>query len=296
EIPLNEDSVEGDGSAAHLGNVDEDLAAGSDEGASNFARQKRPLLLSSGQALLSQLLIHDAAQREKAFSSQQFDCGVCFTSWLGAECVQLIDCGHVFCRTCLAEFCKVQITNGSVREVTCLHAGCKAAPTPAQVRSLVGDELFGRYDRLLLQFSLDSMPDVMYCPRPSCASAVITDSSSSMALCTVCSFAFCVHCKKTYHSTETLDQEALWEDYSSGNRARRKLLEHRYGKGIMLGFLTSCLSEDWITINSKTCPHCFNHIEKNGGCDHMTCSQCNHQFCWICVCKWPCACVSVLQY
>lgn len=29
-----------------------------------------------------------------------------------------------------------------------------------QVRSLVGDELFGRYDRLLLQNTLDSMPGV----------------------------------------------------------------------------------------------------------------------------------------
>uniref|UniRef100_A0A8C6UPQ6 RING-type domain-containing protein n=1 Tax=Neogobius melanostomus TaxID=47308 RepID=A0A8C6UPQ6_9GOBI len=70
--------------------------------------------------------------------------------------------------------------------------------------------------------------------------------------------------------------------------ARRKLLEHRYGKGIMLGFLASCLSEEWITFNSKTCPHCFSHIEKNGGCNHMTCSQCKRQFCWICMCM-PCA-------
>ncbi len=34
-----------------------------------------------------------------------------------------------------------------------------------QVKELVTPELFARYDRLLLQSSLDTMSDVLYCPR-----------------------------------------------------------------------------------------------------------------------------------
>mmetsp|Transcript_5351 Transcript_5351/g.10044 ORF Transcript_5351/g.10044 Transcript_5351/m.10044 type:complete len:425 (+) Transcript_5351:46-1320(+) len=30
----------------------------------------------------------------------------------------------------------------------------------------------------------------------------------------------------------------------------------------------------------KECPQCGVQIVKNGGCDHMTCSQCNHEFWW----------------
>lgn len=30
----------------------------------------------------------------------------------------------------------------------------------------------------------------------------------------------------------------------------------------------------------KACPKCSVNIEKTGGCDHMTCSQCRHEFCW----------------
>ncbi|KAK7939301.1 hypothetical protein WMY93_002627 [Mugilogobius chulae] len=272
--------------------------AASSGGASNVARLEAeiPLSLTSGQVLMSQLLIHDAAQKEKA--------------WLGSDCVQLIDCGHIFCRTCLAEFCKVQIESGNVRDVTCAQTDCKSAPTPAQVRSLVGEELFSRYDRLLLQSTLDSMHDVVYCPRPSCASAVLSDSSTSMALCTACSFAFCVLCNKTYHGTEACYSEEpveqrvekedyaelpttqegrfrLWQDYIAGSKERQKVLTNRYSRRKMRLFLKSFSVDEWVKANCKSCPHCFTSIEKNGGCNHMTCSRCRQHFCWNCLAKSP---------
>ena len=32
----------------------------------------------------------------------------------------------------------------------------------------------------------------------------------------------------------------------------------------------------------KRCPYCKFWTEKNEGCNHMTCSQCKFQWCWIC--------------
>lgn len=90
-------------------------------------------LLTPSQRLLSQILIYDAAQQQKQFASTLFECSVCFMGCLGSDCVKLHECSHIFCQTCLAEFCKVQITEGNVRGVTCPQADCNAAPTPAQV-------------------------------------------------------------------------------------------------------------------------------------------------------------------
>lgn len=264
------------------------------------------LSLTPSQTLLSQILIYNEAQKQKVFATTVFDCGVCYTGWLGSDCVKLPECGHIFCQGCLAKFCRVQITEGNVRSVTCPEADCTATPTPAQVRHLVGEELFSRYDRLLLQSTLDSMADVVYCPRRTCGSAVIRDKSSNAALCFVCNFAFCVTCRKTYHGTydcqakknmkmqEALQGnlhlpqskeglEALWHDYANGSKQRRRLLESRYGRSVLQGTLEDCLSEDWIISNSKHCPHCFCKIEKNGGCNVMSCSQCGQRFCWACL-------------
>ncbi|XP_044056569.1 E3 ubiquitin-protein ligase RNF14-like [Siniperca chuatsi] len=271
------------------------------------------LSLTPSQTLLSQLLIYDAAQNRKAFATTVFDCGVCFMGWLGSVCVQLPECGHIFCQTCLAQFCKLQITEGNVQGVICPQADCTATPTPAQVKSLVGEELFSRYDRLLLQNTLDCMPDVTYCPRRSCGSAVIQEKSSTAAMCSVCGFAFCVTCRKTYHGaddcqgkqntnklTEKDSQQAridlpqsqegiqaLLDDYARGSKQRQQLLESRYGRKILQVTVEECLSEDWMAFNSKNCPHCFCRIQKDGGCNMMMCSRCRQRFCWACLTRLP---------
>ncbi|KAI8364089.1 hypothetical protein BD560DRAFT_483946 [Blakeslea trispora] len=45
-------------------------------------------------------------------------------------------------------------------------------------------------------------------------------------------------------------------------------------------------SVNWIANNTKDCAYCHTAIEKNGGCNHMTCWKCRHQFCWICLKSW----------
>lgn len=43
---------------------------------------------------------------------------------------------------------------------------------------------------------------------------------------------------------------------------------------------------NWIEANTQSCPKCLSQIEKNGGCNHMTCRKCKYEFCWICLGDW----------
>mmetsp|Transcript_35230 Transcript_35230/g.85386 ORF Transcript_35230/g.85386 Transcript_35230/m.85386 type:complete len:1203 (+) Transcript_35230:195-3803(+) len=44
----------------------------------------------------------------------------------------------------------------------------------------------------------------------------------------------------------------------------------------------------WMKANTKSCPQCDVLIEKNDGCNHMTCvnPSCRYEFCWICLKDW----------
>ena len=81
-----------------------------------------------------------------------------------------------------------------------LHCSVKMhSPLPFQVKELVGSDLFSRYDRLLLQSSLDMMSDIMYCPRKLCQSVVLVDQENNMGQCPECHLAFCIFCRLVYH-------------------------------------------------------------------------------------------------
>ena len=42
-------------------------------------------------------------------------------------------------------------------------------------------------------------------------------------------------------------------------------------------------SEHWKEKHTKKCPQCGASIQKNDGCDHMTCGNCKYEFCWLCL-------------
>lgn len=96
--------------------------------------QDGDLRLTPSQKLMSQILINDAVQQQKRFDTTLFDCEVCFLSYLGSDCLQLLECSHIFCRACISEFFSVQIKEGNVQAVQCPHADCTATPTHTQVR------------------------------------------------------------------------------------------------------------------------------------------------------------------
>jgi len=60
--------------------------------------------------------------------------------------------------------------------------------------------------------------------------------------------------------------------------------------GVAKMWLKKCRDDsetaNWIKSNTKECSNCQSTIEKNGGCNHMTCKKCKHEFCWVCMGPW----------
>lgn len=81
----------------------------------------------------------------------------------------------------------------------------------------MNEEMFARYDRLLLQSSLDLMADVVYCPRKSCATAVMVEPDTTMGICPACQYAFCTLCKLGYHGVSHCKPAGNVNQHTVGN-------------------------------------------------------------------------------
>ncbi|CAJ0954229.1 unnamed protein product [Ranitomeya imitator] len=166
--------------------------------------------VQSVSALVKCILVFNEAQEKKVFESKPFLCNICFMEKLGSECTHFKDCQHVYCNCCLKDYFEIQIKDGQVHALNCPEPKCKSVATPAQVKRLVGEQLFSRFDHLLLQSSLDLMADVVYCPRLSCQTPVMVEPEGTMGICSVCQYAFCILCNMTFHGISPCNIPEVW--------------------------------------------------------------------------------------
>lgn len=230
----------------------------------------------------------DVSKQREVFDKTPFPCDICFTEKYGKNCIKFKDCEHVYCDNCLKSYFDIHIKDGNIRALTCPEPGCDSQAFPAQIKNLVSKQDFERYEALLLQTTLDMMTDVVYCPRTFCQSPVVIEDGEVMGLCSGCRYSFCTYCKLAYHGVEPckLKQEKLKDvckEYQDGDATTRKQLEEKYGAKILRKTIENIESERWVASNSKPCPGCGAAIEKQSGCNKMTCYKCKCYFCWLCM-------------
>ena len=78
-----------------------------------------------------------------------------------------------------------------------------------------------------------------------------------------CGFSFCFACSADWHEPITCNMLKTWMKKCSDDSE----------------------TTNWLSLNTKDCPKCGTMIEKNGGCNHMTCKSksCRFEFCWLCL-------------
>ncbi|EDO47022.1 predicted protein [Nematostella vectensis] len=243
--------------------------------------------VASYSLLIASILEYEKQEKARVFDTSYFTCDVCFSEKPGSMCLAFHNCGHVFCCECMTGYFTVQINDGSVKALTCPTSKCESQALPSQVKRVVSEETFAKYDKFLLQSSLDGMSDITYCPRPDCQSPVLVDSESTIGLCPACSFAFCKICRLGYHgvspcSIKNSEFRKLRTEYLKATEEERALLDQRYGRDRLKKVFEEVVSEDWVKSNCTKCPSCSYQIQKFDGCNKMTCIKCRANFCWLC--------------
>lgn len=120
--------------------------------------------------------------------------------------------------------------------------------------------LFEKYDHRLTLQLLEQTAEFVWCAYPDCKSGQFHDTSNSARrrlVCVTCDRQTCSFHRIIWHTGLTCEQYD--REQANNNAAKR-----------------------WIGINTKQCPRCHRNIQKNGGCNQMTC-KCRHQFCWECL-------------
>jgi len=189
-------------------------------------------------------------------------CGICYddTPFVGFH----LGCQHVYCRDCYSMYAQSKLSEGpGCVRTPCPSPKCTQRLTPGCWKSLLAEVGVEEYSKLVVRNYIETNKKYRYCPGVSC-SYVAESVGPTLVLCPGCSTSFCFSCGKDDHRPCSCDAVAKWEEK---NRNESESLR-------------------WIQVNTKTCPSCKVAVEKNGGCNHMSCSHCRHQFCWICSGNW----------
>jgi IBR domain, a half RING-finger domain len=171
---------------------------------------------------------------------------------------------------------------------TCWAPSCNATLDYGEIQRFAARNTFDRYDQFLLHQAMEGS-DSTYkrCASSGCNGGGWYDpATTSFIICQSCQQRTCVDCDTTpYHSGQ------LCPNSPQGKRMRQEDDD-----------ATAALVERI----SKPCPNekCGARIEKNEGCDHMTCmclaslrphssilthssistgKKCRHEFCWLCL-------------
>ncbi|KAH5315555.1 hypothetical protein HBI24_016430 [Parastagonospora nodorum] len=177
------------------------------------------------------------------------------------------DCQHSIdtCTHCLQTWIESEFKSKMWNEVNC--PTCRARLQFNDVKDFAPRNVFVRYSKLHTKAIYDKIPNWRWCVARGCKSGQIHDDTDSRFRYKKCKRSHCAVHLVRWHTKETCRE-----------------YEYRTNTGIRQQ--EELASYSLITRTTKVCPGCTRSIEQSYRCDHMTCSECRTEFCWVCLASY----------
>lgn len=220
---------------------------------------------SSNLLVVSKIKPRHPPEASSSVQSQHSSCPVCL-SLQTVEKFSSLACGHMFCKDCWSMHFEVQITQGVSTGIGCMAQDCEVLAPEDFVLTLVSrPNVREKYQHFAFRDYVRTHPELRFCPGPNCQVVVrAKEPRAKRITCNICKTIFCFRCGTDYHAPTDCGTIRKW--------------------------LTKCADDsetaNYISAHTKDCPRCHICIEKNGGCNHMQCYNCKHDFCWMCLGDW----------
>ena len=188
-------------------------------------------------------------------NKKKIECEVCNEMFVVNEKNKVKKCGHAFCSNCWYDFLSIKIKENKLPSIKCLNYNCKEKLNDNFIINLLKSDidLIKKYKRYKLELKIINDPNKKLCPYPNCDSYLELKQIRNKDVTCKNNHTFCFECLKKPHGklscNENLDKSM--EEYAKNNFV-------------------------------KKCPKCSIITEKNNGCNHITCTKCGYQWCWLC--------------
>ena len=183
-----------------------------------------------------------------------FECSICYEIFDEKEKESnTLPCGHFCCKQCWLNYFKTFILEANVDEIKCTKYDCSYIILEEFILEHIKEDqnLVDKYKKFKLRAEILKDENKKLCPYPDCESYLEKSKKSKYVKCQI-GHEYCFECLKPPHGDkicESLD---------------KKFLNWKKNKRV------------------KKFPKCKIFTEKNEGCNHMTCSNCKYQWCWLC--------------
>lgn len=204
-----------------------------------------------------------------SLSSQLTDCPICFDELKDGNSSNILalTCGHITCFECVFKWIEGSIINQNY-PLTC--PVCRTELQYWEIENMFNQHsflsssskdksVFHKYDTYLLEKSINTMDNAIWCPKGCGEAIVIGNNYTTRIACPGCKELFCFKCQTLWHPETTCDLYQKW------------LKENKQGDTKFKQFAMN---------NLKRCPKCLTWVQKNGGCSHMTCKHCKYEWFW----------------